>query len=184
MGLFLFQPPHGNYPLPREVDFRPGPGQPCRTCRAAARLHRRLAWFARQPGQLSRRSLWRSPHRSVSARLRRWLDPEGRGPELGPDVSAFHFDHLIRKIQIHPHQAESLRCSQSCRRSCKNQGASWLWDVEQNLERLLRIHDHCHVVACCLLTNPIHGISRLIARDKPISLPVFVDQIHHPSDFV
>src|ERR1700692_241935 len=45
-------------------------GQPWRTCRAAARPHRRLAWFVGQPGQLSRRSLWRSPHRGVAARLR------------------------------------------------------------------------------------------------------------------
>ncbi len=68
--------------------------------------------------------------------------------------------NLSLPSQIYPHQAENLRYAQSGRRICKNQSAPWL------------------------LTNPIHGISRLIARDKPISLPVFVDQIHHPSDFV
>jgi|HubBroStandDraft_3_1064219.scaffolds.fasta_scaffold348107_1 hypothetical protein len=28
------------------------------------------------------------------------------------------------------------------RRLCRNQRAPWLWDVQQNLERLPRIHDH------------------------------------------
>ncbi|HWO36452.1 MAG TPA: hypothetical protein VNO32_47300, partial [Candidatus Acidoferrum sp.] len=57
-----------------------------------------------------------------------------------------------------------------------------LRNVEEKFERLLRRHRYRRIIAGRSLAHPIHGIVLLLARQKLVPLPVFVDQMHDAPD--
>jgi hypothetical protein len=64
-----------------------------------------------------------------------------------PHISSSHVHHEIREVQIRPHQGQQLRYSQGRSRIAQRERAPWLWNVEENLERLLRRHGDRRVIA-------------------------------------